>query len=250
MVENIANIFLSFSHDTIIVPLVIIGYIWLDRKVFFHATCLLLISMLFNHVLKNIFQIPLSSTLYKEGFAFPSGHMQSSFVLYGWLMAATHNFLARILIIILLFGIALSLIYFDYHNYYDILGAIFFGFLLMTFYMIILKIDSSKIFVVNFFIGTALMIYISLSYELKSHLWMSYYALMGFVLAGHCFKNKQVTSDKKNKIIATIFCFVMLVAISQLYSLTLSPFLAQTKWLFIGFCIVSSIHVLNFVKLR
>jgi undecaprenyl-diphosphatase len=39
--------------------------------------------MLFNFALKIIFQVPLPAHIGKQGFAFPSGHMQSSVVLYG-----------------------------------------------------------------------------------------------------------------------------------------------------------------------
>ncbi len=42
MLDNVAKIFLSFSHDIVIIPLLILGYIWLEQKVFFNAICLIL----------------------------------------------------------------------------------------------------------------------------------------------------------------------------------------------------------------
>ena len=118
MTDIVTSFFLSFSHDTVIIPFVIIGYIWLDRNLFFNAICLILLSIIFNSALKITFQIPLSPLLNKEGFAFPSGHMMSSAVLYGWILLHTQNLFYRTSIIIVLFGIAFSLVHCGYHNYY------------------------------------------------------------------------------------------------------------------------------------
>jgi hypothetical protein len=47
MLSNIANFFLAFSNDILIIPIIILGFIWLNRVVFYHASCIILLSMLF-----------------------------------------------------------------------------------------------------------------------------------------------------------------------------------------------------------
>lgn len=49
MLDIIAKFFLSFSHDIVIIPLLILGYIWLNREVFFNAIYLILVSILPYH---------------------------------------------------------------------------------------------------------------------------------------------------------------------------------------------------------
>lgn len=165
MTDIITNFFLSLSHDTIIIPFVTLGYIWLDRKLFFNAISLLLLSIIFNSALKITFQIPLSPLLNKEGFAFPSGHMQSSTVLYGWIFLHTQNLFYKLLIIIALFGIAISLVHYGYHDYYDILGAIFFSSLLLAISYKTIKKQETFFPKIVFIISTVMIIYISINYQ-------------------------------------------------------------------------------------
>lgn len=134
MLDNIFNFFLSFSHETVIIPLILIGCIGKNRKIFFHAICLILFSIIVNIALKVTFQVPLPPTLNKTGFAFPSGHMQSSVVFYGWFYRFLEKLWLKLFILILLAGIGLGLVHFGYHNYKDVLGGIFFGCLLLFSY--------------------------------------------------------------------------------------------------------------------
>ncbi len=138
MIHLVTTFFLSFSHWVVILPFIVLGYCLISRRVFSHAVCLLALSILLNIVLKNIFQIPLSPTLGKEGFAFPSGHMQAATVLYGWLALNIKNAWVRLSIVIILLGVGFSLVHAGYHNHYDVLGGVFFGTLLIFFYHFLL----------------------------------------------------------------------------------------------------------------
>jgi len=88
----LAKGFLTFSHPIVIVPLLLIGLVGevvLGQKspCEWRLACLLvLFSMILNVFLKSLFLVPLNPALGKEGFAFPSGHMQVSVVLYGYLL--------------------------------------------------------------------------------------------------------------------------------------------------------------------
>ena len=140
----LTTFFLSFSHWVVILPLMVLGYCLISKRIFCHALCLLVLSILLNIILKNIFQIPLSPALGKEGFAFPSGHMQVATVLYGWLAFNIKNIWVRLSIVIILLGVGFSLVHAGYHNYYDVFGGVFFGTLLIGIYHVLLKYQFSR----------------------------------------------------------------------------------------------------------
>jgi len=253
MLDNVCRFFLAFSHDTIIIPLIIIGYIWIDKKVFFHGICLLLTSMLLNLALKITFQVPLAPSLGKEGFAFPSGHMQSSIVLYGWLLKSINKLLIKVLIILLLIGIGVSLVHLGYHNYFDVFGAVFVGILLIFTYNWFLKSFKERILsMIVLLFNTLLMVYIGLLYEIKEYSWLVYYSLIGFISSEYCFRNKKASISNNIKVIATIFCACIFLLVNQIFLLlkTDSLCLSQLKWLFIGFCIPFSLYFVSLIKLK
>lgn len=176
MITHIAEFFLLFSHATIIVPLVFAGVIWVDRTIFLQVICLVLFSMILNIALKNTFQVPLAATLHKAGFAFPSGHMQTATVLYGWLALKFHNLYFRIFTIIVLTGIGMSLVYMGYHNYFDVAGAVFFAMILILCLTWIAKKKAKQLPWLLILMATVLMIYISLIAPLP---WTIYFLLLG-----------------------------------------------------------------------
>ena len=253
MLDNVSRFFLAFSHDTIIIPLIIIGYIWIDRKVFFHGISLLLTSMLLNLALKITFQVPLAPSLGKEGFAFPSRHMQTSIVLYGWLLKSVNKRSIKVVITILLIGISIGLVHLGYHNYFDVLAAVFLGLLLIFIYSWFLKTFKESILsMIVLLFNTLLMAYIVLLYEIKEYSWLAYYSLIGFISSEYCFRNKKVSISKNIKVIATIFCAYIFLLVNQIFLLlkTDSLCLSQLKWLFIGFCIPFSLYFVSLIKLK
>ena len=242
MIDSIANVFLSLTHDQFIIPLIILGYIWINRDTFYHATCLILVSMIFNCALKVTFQMPLSAVIGKEGFAFPSGHMLSATIFFGWLAFRSGSLAIRTLIIVLLTGIGLSLIHFQYHNYYDVLGAIFFALLQMVAYYQLATKKNSILRWSTIFVSTILVIYIYLKFrQIVSHIWMAYYALIGFILSEKIFLRVNIPCSVLEKIVRTIICFSSVCGIVFIFSneifLNLPIFIANLKWLLIGFVV-------------
>lgn len=252
MLDIIAKIFLSFGHEIFIIPLRILGYIWLEKEIFFNAICLILVSILGNFALKITFQVPLLPHL-GQGFAFPSGHMQSAVVLYGWLIAKTRNFIYRVLMISVLIGIALSLVYCNYHNYFDVLGAIFFGYLLIFFYSLLANSGKQILLSSVVTLSTLLLLYILLLHKfIEEHLWMAYYALIGVVFSERNFVREITTKDLQNKIIATIICFTIIFITKMLCTIwfisSLPIFIQQIQWAIIGFSIPASVFISDFIK--
>jgi hypothetical protein len=253
LITVIAKIFLGFTHEIVILPLIILGYIWLNQKNFYNAICLLLISMLFNYALKVTFKIPLAPTLGKTGFAFPSGHMQSAVVLYGWLITKIKQPIVKILIILLLIGVGLSLVYFGYHNYLDILGAIFFGILLIFIYNILLNNINKYLYYLILSFSSILMLYIAIIHNIAPHLWMAYYGLIGLIITEKFFiSHKIIKKNINNKILATILCFVSIFIIKALFCIKfmngLPVYLQQLQWILIGGCIPWSVYYSSLLK--
>ena len=130
MIDLFIKFFLFMSHDSMIIPLIILGFIWVNKEIFCHSIYVLLISMIFSYALKVHFKIESPS----YGLIFPSGHMLSSTALYGWLAYKLNNIIVRILALCLLTGIAISLVYSGYHNYYDVAAGGFFAAILLILY--------------------------------------------------------------------------------------------------------------------
>jgi undecaprenyl-diphosphatase len=209
--------------------------------------------MLFNFALKITFQIPLSPHLGKEGFAFPSGHMQSCVVLYGWLIINTRKALYKVLLASLLSGVGLSLVYCGYHNYFDILGAMFFGSLLLLGYSYFINEQKQILSLILLAFATFLMLYVKFLHgAIVGHLWMAYYALIGLGFSNHFFIDKIKTDSFKNNIVATVFCFIIIFIVQKVFIfIRLPEFVVQMQWLIIGFGVPLSIHLLGIInKLR
>ncbi len=255
MMDEIASGFLFLTRNQFIIPIIILGYIWIDCDKFFHATCLILISILFNTALKVTFQIPLSPVLCKDGFAFPSGHMQSATTFFGWLAYRSNSIIVRISIIAILIGIGISLIHFKYHNYYDVLAAALFALLLMLAYNHIntaqlTKRKSSWIIVC---ISTILVAYIWFkTKQIESHIWISYYALMGFILAERISHRSNVSASWGQKTARTIICFCIIFGVIFIFSnkhvISLPLFIANLHWLIIGFILPATSRLTSISK--
>ncbi|KJV80428.1 putative membrane protein [Rickettsia hoogstraalii str. RCCE3] len=65
----------------------LLGFTIFRRQLFAQAICVLLFTTILNILLKYTFEIPLNPALNIKGFAFPSGHMSSGVVFYGWFFA-------------------------------------------------------------------------------------------------------------------------------------------------------------------
>ena len=242
MIDTIANVYLFSTRDQFIIPLIILGYIWIDRDTFYHATCLILVSMIFNTALKVTFQVPLSPILGKDGFAFPSGHMQSAATFFGWLAFRNNSIAIRILIAALLIGVGLSLVHFKYHNYYDVLAAVFFALLqIVAYYQIITKGKRISRWII-ILSSTILVAYIYFIYkQIGSHIWMAYYALLGFIASEKIFCHDNKSQRTLEKIARTCICFGSVFGIIFIFSnevfLKLPVFITNLQWLLIGFIV-------------
>ncbi|MDF1678436.1 MAG: phosphatase PAP2 family protein [Legionellaceae bacterium] len=166
-----------------ILGLLLLGFTFGNRSLFYHASCVVFISTILNVALKVTFQVPLSPSLHQIGFAFPSGHMQLATVLYGWIALQSNNRLFQLLTIGLLAGIAFGIVHFGYHTWFDIFGAIFFAGLILSFYQILITYKKTYIFLGAFATTSLAMLYIAYRYTIPFHAWVAYCVLVLLIIA-------------------------------------------------------------------
>ena len=198
MLNTIARIFLLFSQETILVLLALLIY-KMHKRTFFYGVSLVFVSMLFNVALKVTFQIPLPPHIAQDWFAFPSGHMQTAVVAYGWLFLFSSCRLLRLCIITLLIGIGASLIHCGYHTPVDIYGALCFGGLLLTLYRFIEQQKNETLFRwVTALLGTICLLYTTIYYTYYGRLWIIYGALISILIAHYFMIERKTNVSKKS----------------------------------------------------
>ena len=146
LTENInltAKAFLFFTQEKTVIVLLCIGFFGYNKKKITRALFLFLFSMILNAFLKSLFKVPLAHEI-GAGFAFPSGHMQNSAVLWGWLSLEVNRKSFFAFSLLLLCGIAFGLIQLGYHSLVDILGALVFALILLMLYPLLLKCSYIK----------------------------------------------------------------------------------------------------------
>ena len=233
MIDIFIKLFLSFSNEPMIIPLIILGYIWINKEIFYHSICILLVSMIFSYTLKTYFKI--ESPIY--GLIFPSGHMLCSTSLYGWIAYKMNNIIVRISSLCLLAGIALSLVYKGYHNYYDVIAGVFFSVILIIVYNYMSRNKSYITTIISLLFISLSMIYIYISNgKIPGNLWLAYYAFVGFSFSAEIFKNRNTLVTKIERILASLSFFLSIYLIHYIFRFIEAPnYIFQLKWLLIGF---------------
>lgn len=142
---------------------------WLSQKKFFiflKNLHILSVSTCINITLKVLFKMPLMSHLGK-GYALPSGHMQAAFVFYG-LIFLIQKFRPK-LFCLLIFSIGYGIIFKNYHNVYDILGACIIGGMILSLHNIFNQYTFKKFIFITISI-TVCCIYVLIEYPLYSYI--------------------------------------------------------------------------------
>ena len=106
----VTKILLMSCNEVVLVPVIIGGFLAIDRKIFGHAIILLMFVMILHAFLKSIFQVPIAAQNI-ECYALPGRHMSSAITFYGWLILNTKNNFIRCALAVLIAGVGFSLIY-------------------------------------------------------------------------------------------------------------------------------------------
>lgn len=192
--NTITKIILMSCNEVVLVPLIIGGFLGVDRKIFGHATILLMSIMILNSFLKSIFQISLPAHLNIETYAFPSGHMSTAITFYGWLVLNTKNNFIRFILVALIAGVGFSLIHKGFHNIYDISVSIFFSAILLGIYTWLARTKpvSNNPPLLGYLMITfssGIIWYFNKNGVVPNHVLMAFMTLIGFTLSWTFFAN-------------------------------------------------------------
>ncbi len=183
--DLLCHIFLSTVHESVLLPLLVGGILWGDRRLFFSAVNLLLLGMLLAAALKAYFQVPLAPHLHKNGFAFPSGHMLAATALYGGLLVMTPYKWLRWTLAVNLAGFAYALVAQGYHNINDVTAAVWFASALVgTVHTVQHRISATCFLIGSAGFASVCVISCACFHQVPAHAWMAYGLLCGF-LAGN-----------------------------------------------------------------
>ncbi|MCA0403479.1 MAG: phosphatase PAP2 family protein [Proteobacteria bacterium] len=256
----VANGFLIFTDSLLIIPLVLLGFLWISRFAFYHAVALMLVSMIINVALKISFQIPLSPSLHKAGFAFPSGHMQLASVFYLFLAYQFKKTWLTTTIFFLLTGIGFGLIYFGYHNIYDVVAAFITALILVFSYLFSIKQAPKITAWLLLGLASLLLSYIHWHYPpIAGFVWGAYFTLWGITLAEKMSSKKPNTKLISEKILASLLCLILIAIVQLCFAYVIDgkkmpAYLAEMHWLIVGFIIPSvdfyAIALLNWKRKR
>lgn len=215
------------SFDFYLILFSFLFFIYDDKKSF-KILFLLFISYLLNSFLKEIFNLPrpdekIVKPIYKEsggGYGFPSGHSQNSTVTYLALFKIFKKNWLLILSIILITLISLSRIYLGLHFFYDVLGGILIGLIILYIYFYHLDKFFEKFF--NSVLKYSSLITISLIF--LSFLFLEYslvfLSLSGIILGMGLNKNSiNKTKNFKNGILRILIGYSILIFLIFLFNL-------------------------------
>ncbi len=250
----ITKIILMSCNEVVLVPLIIGGFLGVDRKIFGHATILLMSIMILNSFLKSIFQIPLPPHLNIETYAFPSGHMSSAITFYGWLALNTKNNFIRFILVSLIAGVGYSLIHKGFHNIYDIAGSIFFSAILLGIYTWLARTKqiSNNPPLLGYLMITFLSViiwYFSKNGNVPNHVLMAFMTLIGFTLSWTFFANSIRNNASFLSAVVGSLCIIGIYYLSSQLKIAINmPY--NLQWAIVGIFIPIAAKLTSGINLR
>lgn len=205
-----------------------------------------------NILLKYTFEIPLNPALNIKGFAFPSGHMSSGVVFYGWFFANIRYSLLRIIIVVILTGMGFSLIYKGYHYPVDIIASITIGIMVIAVIYSVTKEEIIQKYPYMFGVFLWLLTVPMVAYlkiidvNCLAWVWTVFWGLLGFTISGGLFyKYFNFPQSKLNRFI-NLAIIVASVALIECINYLFKQYLRYKfylTWFLIGFSFPLSVRL-------
>lgn len=252
--HHFSNFILPFGQTPAFILLFVVGYIWIDRHLFFQGFLLLCTSMLLNCVLKLGFKVPLKAHL-GEGYAFPSGHMQSSMVVHTWLLFHTkHQFFVFIFLFLIL-SLGFSLNYCNYHTHGEIFAGMMVGLLwVILCWLLMRKNPSGWIFLVIGALFLGIILLQSPNKKILSHGITVFFTMAGWLLGNHFFPQGGALNFWQ-KMLASILIFGFFLAFYKIiykngfcqwpFDVQLPFFCAPMLWIIMGAALPALVYGLK-----
>lgn len=216
IIDSLARFCLKFGHITFILPIVMICMIFHKRDIYAKAACFLLWVMIFNTLLKQLFKVPLFPNL-GSGYAFPSGHMHAASIFYGYILYKTDNKIIKLLLAILLSCLGVSLIYCNFHDWFDVLGAVGFAVTeILIYHVISINFGDRIVGIISIISAISIMLILNAIYKVEFHVWLAFYGLIGMEFSLFIIEEKKLNQLSK-KFLALILSTLMITAVYYLF---------------------------------
>lgn len=177
---------LLLSNDYVLMSLATLYYISSKKDNAAHLILLLLFSMIYKTILKDLFKLPAPITSPTTNFGFPSGHINFAVIFYGWFVLTIPRSKLLRLICPLIVGLTgWSMVYIGYHYPIDvILTPILAVSVLALYKMFLIRLSIDRF--ANLFLTIAVILHatsmIFFGY-LKCDTIIGCYGILGFVSA-------------------------------------------------------------------
>ena len=215
-IDSLAHFCLKFGHITFILPIVMICMIFHKRDIYAQAACFLLWVMIFNTLLKQLFKVPLFPHL-GSGYAFPSGHMHAASIFYGYILYKTDKKIIKLLLVILLSCLGSSLIYCNFHDWIDVLGAVCFTIIeIMIYHIIFVNFGNRVVSIISIISAIGIMLILDIIYKVEFHVWLAFYGLLGMEFSLFIMEEKKL-KQLSRKFLALILSTLMITAVYYLF---------------------------------
>lgn len=177
---------LLLSNDYILMSLATLFYISSKKDNAAHLILLLLFSMIYKTMLKDVFKLPAPITSPTTNFGFPSGHINFAVIFYGWfVLTIPHSKLLRLICPLIVGLTGWSMVYIGYHYPIDVILTPILALSVLDLYKVFLiRLSIDKF--ANLFLAIAVVLHatsmIFFGY-LKCDTVIGCYGILGFVSA-------------------------------------------------------------------
>ncbi len=207
------SVLTNLMGTVIPVVLAVLLFAVYDKRVFGYCICLMLMTALYNTLLKNIFQLPLPDTCHSQGFGFPSGHMHFAGIFYFWTFMHIRMVVIRVSLMLMAGFYGYLLIKLGYHYVIDVVGAWVFGILSSYCYriLIIKRPDMLKNLKLSLFIAYTMFVTLYFIGAMQTHVVMFLSVMIGFCLGIILFDKHIKWTEIKRQflLLLTTFCILL-----------------------------------------
>jgi undecaprenyl-diphosphatase len=187
MLDTFANILLCSGHVEVFLPTVVLGMIFYRQRLYGRMACSLFFAMVINTLLKRFFKVPLFPHL-GVGYAFPSGHMHSTAMFFGYALYKANSVRMKMLMALIMLGEGFALIHLNFHDLPDVLAALGFATLeILCYHQIISKFGektgekyAGAILIV---VSSLSLVVMSIIYKIPRHVWIAFYGLISMIVS-------------------------------------------------------------------